>query len=194
MDYSFSSFTLDIWLILHIIIILFCKPPSKRFPVSKLHSAVTNLSFKKARKARCLFQSSANIVKKEMGKTILQVSLGSEIIMTYQSFLEPANWCLLSMCNPSVRPSRRLVSLLCQAKLWVAGRMVNKLYCTLEVTSEAWDETASHCAHRNPRVPGGAGRWGCWLFPRSWHSPVSSPDGYSKCRLGAGPCHQIWIL
>lgn len=103
MDYSFLSFTLDIWLILHIIIILFYMPPSKCSPVSKLHSAVTYLSFKKE---RCLCQSSANIVKKEMGKNIFQVFLWSGIIMTYQSLLVLANWCLLSMYNPSVWPSR----------------------------------------------------------------------------------------
>lgn len=103
MDYSFLSFTLDSWLILHIIIISFCKPSSKCFPVLNLHSAVTYLSFKKE---RCLCQSSANIIKKEMGKTIFQVFLRSEIIMTYESLLVPANWCLLSMYNPSVRPSR----------------------------------------------------------------------------------------
>lgn len=76
MDYSFLFFTLDIWLILHIIIILFCKPPSKCFPVSKLHLAVTYFSFEKE---RCLCQSLANIVKK-MGKNIFQVFLGSEIM------------------------------------------------------------------------------------------------------------------
>lgn len=125
MDYSFLSFTLDIWLILHIIIILFCKPPSKCSPVSKLHSAVMYLSFKTE---RCLCQSSANTVKKKMEKNIFQVFLGSEIIMTYHSLLVLANWCLLSMYNPSVRPSR-------SASKAVGGREHgDQIVCTEEVT------------------------------------------------------------
>lgn len=99
----------------------------------------------------------------------------------------PVDWCLWSICDCIVRPSRSDS----RSYGWQGGWLL-KSYCIEKLPSEA-RQRACRCASRNPGVQGEAGGWRRWSFPKSWHSPVSSPDECSKCSLGEWPCHQIWV-
>lgn len=167
MDYSFLSFTLDIWLILHIIISLFCKPPSKHFPVWKsiqvLH--ICNKKKKKKKILPIIGQHRQEDEEKHLSGFNGKWNFNKRDLTV--PFFVPVDWCLWSIYDCTVRPSRSDS----RSYGWQGGWLL-KSNCIEKLPSEA-PQRARRCASRNPGVQGEAGGWRRGSFPKSWHSPVS---------------------
>lgn len=162
MGYMFLSFTLDIWLIQHIIISLLYKPPSKPFPVWKSIQLLRICLFFKNKKV--IFANYCRNYKEGDEEKHLSGFLG-KWNSKKNYFLCWWTWCLLSIYNCGVRSSRR-------SSRAMGGRgVVTQITPCGRVAKRGTAESLLLC-FQEPRSAeeGWIRRW--WL-PGSWHSPVS---------------------
>lgn len=157
MDYSFLSFTLDIWLILHIIISLFCKPPSKHFPVWK-SIQVLHICNKKKKKKKILpiigqhrqedeekhlsgFNGKWNFNKRDLTVPFFCASGLMSVKHLWLHCETKQEW---------------------QPELWVTGRVVTQIKLYRKVAKRGTAESSPLCFQK-PRSTGGGWRVKAWV-------------------------------